>query len=276
MKIRKVVSALPRHFFLSFLMFVAISPLIILIFNSLKSRANLGADPVGYPDKLIFGNYANAVEQSNFLNSMTNSFILATFTVIPVLVLGGLAAYSLSRIQPRGTGAVMAYMLGVSTLPLWLYIVPLFYYWKTLGLINSFFGLIILYTAFNSPFAIFLLRSFLLKVPKEVEEAAVIDGANKMQILIRVILPLTWTGFLTVGLLVAVAVWGEFQVALIFISDPEKFPVTTAFFAFQQQFGNDWTLTSAVAVLTIAPILALFLSFQRKFTEGLTQGSIKA
>ena len=276
MKIRKVVSALPRHFFLSFLMFVAISPLIILIFNSLKSRANLGADPVGYPDKLIFGNYANAVEQSNFLNSMTNSFILATFTVIPVLVLGGLAAYSLSRIQPRGTGAVMAYMLGVSTLPLWLYIVPLFYYWKTLGLINSFLGLVILYTAFNSPFAIFLLRSFLLKVPKEVEEAAVIDGANRMQILIRVILPLTWTGFLTVGLLVAVAVWGEFQVALIFISDPEKFPVTTAFFAFQQQIGNDWTLTSAVAVLTIAPILALFLSFQRKFTEGLTQGSVKA
>ena len=276
MKIRKVVSALPRHFFLSFLMFVAISPLIILIFNSLKSRANLGADPVGYPDKLIFGNYANAVEQSNFLNSMTNSFILATFTVIPVLVLGGLAAYSLSRIQPRGTGAVMAYMLGVSTLPLWLYIVPLFYYWKTLGLINSFLGLVILYTAFNSPFAIFLLRSFLLKVPKEVEEAAVIDGANRMQILIRVIIPLTWTGFLTVGLLVAVAVWGEFQVALIFISDPEKFPVTTAFFAFQQQFGNDWTLTSAVAVLTILPVLALFLSFQRKFTEGLTQGSVKA
>ena len=276
MKIRKVVSALPRHFFLSFLMFVAISPLIILIFNSLKSRANLGADPVGYPDKLIFGNYASAVEQSNFLNSMTNSLMLATFTVIPVLVLGGLAAYSLSRIQPRGTGAVMAYMLGVSTLPLWLYIVPLFYYWKTLGLINSFLGLVILYTAFNSPFAIFLLRSFLLKVPKEVEEAAVIDGANKMQILIRVILPLTWTGFLTVGLLVAVAVWGEFQVALIFISDPEKFPVTTAFFAFQQQFGNDWTLTSAVAVLTILPVLALFLSFQRKFTEGLTQGSIKA
>ena len=276
MKIRKVVSALPRHFFLSFLMFVAISPLIILIFNSLKSRANLGADPVGYPDKLIFGNYANAVEQSNFLNSMTNSLMLATFTVIPVLVLGGLAAYSLSRIQPRGTGAVMAYMLGVSTLPLWLYIVPLFYYWKTLGLINSFLGLVILYTAFNSPFAIFLLRSFLLKVPKEVEEAAVIDGANRMQILIRVILPLTWTGFLTVGLLVAVAVWGEFQVALIFISDPEKFPVTTAFFAFQQQFGNDWTLTSAVAVLTILPVLALFLSFQRKFTEGLTQGSVKA
>lgn len=276
MKIRKVVSALPRHFFLSFLIFVAISPLIILIFNSLKSRANLGADPVGYPDKLIFGNYAIAVEQSNFLNSMTNSLVLAAFTVIPVLILGGLAAYSLSRIQPRGTGAVMAYMLGVSTLPLWLYIVPLFYYWKTLGLINSFLGLVILYTAFNCPFAIFLLRSFLLKVPREVEEAAVIDGANRMQILLRIILPLTWTGFLTVGLLVAVGVWGEFQVALIFISDPEKFPVTTAFFAFQQQFGNDWTLTSAVAVLTILPVLALFLSFQRKFTEGLTQGSIKA
>lgn len=276
MKIRKVVSALPRHFSLSFLMFVAISPLIILIFNSLKSRANLGADPVGYPDKLIFSNYASAIEQSNFLNSMTNSLVLVTFTVIPVLILGGLAAYSLSRIQPRGTGAVMAYMLGVSTLPLWLYIVPLFYYWKTLGLINSFLGLVILYTAFNSPFAIFLLRSFLLKVPKEVEEAAVIDGANRMQILLRIILPLTWTGFLTVGLLVAVAVWGEFQVALIFISDPQKFPVTTAFFAFQQQFGNDWTLTSAVAVLTILPVLALFLSFQRKFTEGLTQGSIKA
>jgi len=276
MNTRKFFLALPRHFFLTILVILAIGPLFVLVFNSLKSRTNLGEDPVGFPDRLIFGNYSSAVEQSDFLNSMTNSLILAGLTVGPVLILGGLAAYSLSRIQPRGTGAVMAYMLGVSTLPLWLYIVPLFYYWKTLGLINSFLGLVILYTAFNSPFAIFLLRSFLLKVPREVEEAAVIDGASRIQIITRVILPLTWTGFLTVGLLVAVAVWGEFQVALIFISDPEKFPVTTAFFAFQQQFGNDWTLTSAIAVLTILPVLALFLSFQRKFTEGLTQGSIKA
>jgi raffinose/stachyose/melibiose transport system permease protein len=166
-------------------------------------------------------------------------------------------------------------MLTVSTLPIWLYIVPLFFLWRQVGLLNNYVGLILLYVALNSPFAIFLLRSYLVRIPREIEEAAIMDGASKLTILTKVLLPISWTGFLTVGLVVALNVWNEFQVAFVLINDREKLPVATSFFAFLQEFGNDWTLTSAVGVLVIAPVLLLFFLFQRKFTDGLVQGSVK-
>lgn len=271
----KILSTTSKHIPLIFLTILSLGPLIILLFNSLKSRFNIGLDPVGFPDKILFGNYVTAWQQSNFANHLLNSAILSVCTVIAVLVLGGSAAYALSRIQPKGSGAVMFYMLVVSSIPIWLYMVPLFFIWRNLGLLNSFLGLIIIYTAINSPFAIFLLRSYLLKVPKEIEEAAIIDGATRIQTLLRVILPITWTGFLTVGLVVAVGVWGEFQIAFVMIQDQDKMPITTSFYSFADTFGSDWTLTSAVGIMAIAPILALFLIFQRQFTEGLTQGSVK-
>jgi ABC-type glycerol-3-phosphate transport system permease component len=115
----------------------------------------------------------------------------------------------------------------------------------------------------------------MVRIPREIEEAAIMDGASKLRVLTKVILPISWSGFLTVGLVVALNVWNEFQVAFVLINDREKLPIATSFFAFQQEFGNDWTLTSAVGVLVILPVLALFFLFQRKFTDGLVQGSVK-
>lgn len=253
----------------------AIYPIAILILNSLKSRQDLGQNPSGLPKDYLWSNYRTAFNTSNFAHHAANSFFLVFVTVIIVLTLGGFAAYSLARLKPRGSGAVMFYMLTVSTLPIWLYIVPLFFLWRQIGLLNNYFGLILLYVALNSPFAIFLLRSYLIRIPREIEEAAIMDGASKLRVLTKVLLPISWSGFLTVGLVVALNVWNEFQVAFILINDKEKLPVATSFFAFQQEFGNDWTLTSAVGVLVIAPVLLLFFLFQRKFTDGLVQGSVK-
>lgn len=253
----------------------AIYPIAILILNSLKSRQDLGQNPSGLPKDYLWSNYRTAFNTSNFAHHAANSFFLVFVTVIIVLTLGGFAAYSLARLKPRGSGAVMFYMLTVSTLPIWLYIVPLFFLWRQIGLLNNYFGLILLYVALNSPFAIFLLRSYLIRIPREIEEAAIMDGASKLRVLTKVLLPISWSGFLTVGLVVALNVWNEFQVAFILINDREKLPVATSFFAFQQEFGNDWTLTSAVGVLVIAPVLLLFFLFQRKFTDGLVQGSVK-
>ena len=275
MNTQKFMREAPKHIPLVFLSIFTLAPLCILFFNSLKSRFNLGLDSVGFPKEVLFSNYSKAWRQSQFADHMLNSAILVSCTVVAVLVLGGLAAFALARLQPKGSGAVMFYMLVVSALPIWLYMVPLFFLWRTLGLLNSFIGLIIIYTATNSPFAIFLLRSYMLKVPKEIEESATIDGASRMQTLMRIILPITWTGFLTVGLVVAVGVWGEFQIALIMIQDEGKMPITTSFFSFSEKFGSDWTMISAVGIMAIIPILALFLIFQRQFTEGLTQGSVK-
>ena len=272
---RRALSAAPKHIVLLLFVILAGAPLVILVFNSLKTRFELGLNPIGPPQNPQFSNYVTAWTQSDFALHATNSAILVIGTVTCVLVFGGLAAYSLSRLQPPGTGAVMFYMLAVTAFPVWLYLVPLFFLWSKLGLLNTLFGVIMVYTAINSPLAIFLLRSFLIKIPKELEEAAVLDGASRIGILTKVILPISWTGFLTVGLVVAVAVWGEFQIAFVMLQDTSKLPVTTSFYRFAESFGQDWSLTSAVAVMAILPIVILFIVFQRRFTEGLTEGSVK-
>jgi raffinose/stachyose/melibiose transport system permease protein len=264
-----------NHLVLSLLTAFAIAPILILGFNSLKSRAEIGENPLGFPQRIQLENFPNAWQQGKFAMTMRNSVLFVIGTVASVLVLGGLAAYSLARLKPPGADGFMLYMLVAATIPVWLYLVPLFTLWRTLGLLNNPLGLIMIYTALNAPFAIFLLRTFLLAIPRELEDAALVDGANRFQTLLRIILPLSWSGFLTVGLVVALGVWGEFQIALIFVHDPNLFPVTTSYFAFVNRFGRNWALTSAAAVMMIAPVIIFFLALQRRFIEGLTQGSVK-
>jgi raffinose/stachyose/melibiose transport system permease protein len=243
--------------------------------NSLKSQADIGRNPIGFPNSIHLDNYTRAWDIGNLGITARNSAIMVVLTVTGVLVLGGMAAYSLARKNPPGSDAVMLYLLVATTIPVWLYVVPLFFMWRDFGLINTRIGLSLIYIALNAPFSIFLLRSFMVGLSTDFEDAARIDGANEIQIFTRIVLPLTWPGFLTVGLVVGLAVWGEFQLALIFIQDPDAAPVTTSYFKFTQRFGRDWALTSAGAVMMIFPVLVLFLAMQRRFVEGLTQGGAK-
>lgn len=264
-----------NHLVIILMLIFALGPVVILGFNSLKGTAELGLNPLGPPKNLVWENYPNAWVEGNFAITMRNSAFLVTTTVIGVLSLGGMAAYSLARLKPPGGNAFMVFMLAGTTIPVWLYIVPLFILWRTLGLIDNLFGLILIYTAGSSPFAIFLLRSFMVGIHRDLEDAARVDGANEWQVFTNVILPLAWPGFLTVGLVVALGTWGEYQLALIFVHKPELFPVTTSYSAFVSQFSRDWGLTSAAAIMMIAPVLVIFLALQRQFIEGLTQGGVK-
>lgn len=273
---QRTTNLLPNYLILALLVLFAIGPIMVLGFNSLKTQTQIAANPLGPPTELHFENFTNAWDVGKFSQTVQNSVILVVCTVIAELLFGGMAAYSLSRLDPPGENLFMVYMLVGSTLPFWLFLVPLFSLWRVLGLTNSLFGLILLYTAFNAPFSIFLLRSFMIGVPRDFDEAATVDGANTWQIFTKVLLPLTWPGFLTVGLVVGLGVWSEFQVALIFVTQPDLFPVTTSYYNFTSRFSRDWALTSAAAVIMIAPILVLFLALQRRFIDGLTQGGLKA
>ncbi len=254
----------------------ALGPLVVLTFNSLKTSTEAMANPLGPPRQIRLENFRNAWEAGKLGTTLRNSLILVVGTVSGVLVLGGLAAFSLARLNPPGSNLFMLYMLGGSTLPTFLFLVPLYNLWRILGLVDTLYGLIIIYIALNSPFAIFLLRSYMVQIPHEFEDAARVDGANAIQVLTRVILPLSWPGFLTVGLVVALGVWSEFQIALIFVHVPDLFPVTTSYWYFTSRYSRDWSLTSAGAVMMMAPVLVLFFSLQRQFIEGLTQGGLKA
>ena len=264
-----------NHTVLVLLALFALVPIAVLLFNSVKNNAEIGSNPLGLPQTIHLDNFSQAWVQGEFATTMGNSVILVVGTVTAELVLGGLAAYSLARKQPPGANIVMFYMLVASTIPIWLYLVPLFFTWRSLNLLNSRIGLILIYTALNAPFSIFLLRTYLIGLPPDFEDAAKVDGANEMQILTRIVLPLTWPGFLTVGLVVGLGVWSEFQIALIFVQNPALFPVTTSYFKFADQHSRDWGLTSAGAAMMVIPVMILFLLLQRRFIEGLAQGGIK-
>jgi len=272
---RRKLSLAPNYLILGLLVVFALGPLVILMFNSLKSSAEIAQNPIGPPRALAWSNFPRAWTIGDFAVTTRNSGILVVGTVTGVLTLGGLAAYSLARLRLPGDNFLMLYLLVVSTLPVWLYLVPLFFLWKNLGLLNSRLGLILIYIPLNAPFAIFLLRSYMVGLPVDFEDAARVDGANELQVFTRVVLPLSWPGFLTVGLVVALGVWSEFPLALIFVNDPDKFPVATSFFKFTSRFSRDWSLTSAAAVMMLAPILVIFLALQRRFIDGLTQGGLK-
>ncbi len=191
----RAVSLLPNYILLLILVLFALLPLIVLVFNSVKNSASIGLNPLGPPTEFIWQNFPKAWEVGNFSSTVKNSVILVTGTVISVLFLGGMAAYSLARLKLPGGGVVMLYLLVGSSLPVQLFLVPLFFMWRKAGLVNTLHGLIIIYTATFSPFAIFLLRSYLIGLSPDFEDAARVDGANEWQVFIRVIIPLSWPAF---------------------------------------------------------------------------------
>lgn len=272
---RRETSQLPNHAILLLLFAFAVGPLVVLAFNSVKKTAELGRNPLGFPQDIVLGNFAKAWDVGNFSTTTRNSGILVAGTVAGVLILGGMAAYSLSKLNLPGSGPLTLYLLVGTSLPIQLFLVPLFFTWKRLGLVNSLFGLILIYIAINSPFAIFLLRSYMLQLPADFEDAARVDGASEWQVFSRIVVPLSWPGFLTVGLVVALSVWNEFLLATVFLTDQNLFTVVTSYANFATRFGRDWTLTSAAAVMMIVPVIVIFLSLQRRFVEGLTQGGLK-
>jgi raffinose/stachyose/melibiose transport system permease protein len=260
---------------LSLLVVFAIGPIIVLAFNSLKNRADIGRDSLGFPKTFILGNYTNAWDIGNFSTTLKNSGILVGMTLVGVLVLGGMASYSLAKLNLPGSAAVMLYLLVGSSLPIQLFLVPLFFLWHRLHLTNNLGGLALIYIAINAPLAIFLLRSYMLQLPTDFEDAARVDGASEWRIFTGIVVPLSWPGFLTVGLVVALSVWNEFLLATVFLTDQKLFTVVTSYYYFQTRFSRDWALTSAAAMMMIVPIIAIFLILQRRFVDGLTQGGLK-
>ena len=274
-KSRRTPSLLPNYLILILLLIYVGGPLLILSFNSLKTTAEIGANPLGPPITVQLQNFADAWTKGHYATTMTNSVIVVMGTVAGVCVIAGLAAYALARMDAPGFNVFSLYLLVVTSLPITLFLVPLFFLWTQLGLTNSLLGLIIIYWATASPFATFLLRSYMVAVPADFEDAARVDGANDWQVLRHVMLPIVWPGFMTVALVAGLGAWNEYIFAFTFIQDDSVKTVVTSFSSFAGRFNRDWGLTSAGAIIMTAPVIIFFLALQRRFIEGLTQGGLK-
>ena len=272
---RRQMSLAPNYLVLSLLVLFALGPIAVLAFNSVKTRVEIARNPLGVPHAFQWSNFTRAWDLGNYATTLQNSGILVATTVAGVLIFGGMAAYSLAKLHLPGQGGVMLYLLIGSSLPIQLFLVPLFFLWKRLGLVNNLYGLALIYIAINAPLAIFLLRSYMVQLPSDFEDAARVDGASEWKIFTGIVVPLSWPGFLTVGLVVALSVWNEFLLATVFLTKQNLFTVVTSYYNFTTQFSRDWSLTSAAAMMMIVPVIVIFLSLQRRFIEGLTQGGLK-
>lgn len=260
---------------LAALAFIALFPIALLLLNSVKGAAEIVQSPLSLPATLRWDNFTRAWDDARFARTLTNSALLTGMTIVLVCTTGSAAAYVLARRKVASWKIVTFYLLASTTAPIQLFLFPLYFGFAKLGAINNIFAVSLVYTAIYSPFAIMLLRTYFLAVPKELEEAALVDGATHWQVFTRVMLPMVSPGILTVALIIGLYSWNEFLIALTFLQREERLTAVVAFFLLSGQYSSDWGEIMAGAVIIVLPVVVLFVALQRRFIEGMAGGSVK-
>jgi len=270
----KLFAAL-RYAMLGFMALFAAFPLVQVYINSFRTDNDVKLMPVGLPREWVFNNYPETWEIGGYGRAYLNSFFNAFAVILIVLTLIGFAGYALSKLDFKFRGFFTAYFFVAISLPGFLYIVPNYFLFGRLGLTDTRGGLILLYTAMQIPFNLLLLRTFLLGIPREIEEAAKIDGCSETQALLRVTLPIARPIFLTIALLIFVNVWNEYLWAQTFITTGALKPVSTRFVHFVGEFSRNMARIYTASAITITPIIVMYIFFSKRFIEGMTSGSVK-
>jgi raffinose/stachyose/melibiose transport system permease protein len=263
------------YILLSLFAFLALFPIALLVLNSLKPAAQIVQNPLGMPNPIRWQNFVNAWNHAKFSKTFVNSIIVSGTTIVLVCSTSSLTAYVLARKKIRSWKIVTFYLLATTTAPIQLYLFPLYFGFAKLGLINNVFGVALIYTALYSPFAVMLLRTYFLAVPKELEEAAIVDGATPWQVFWRVMLPIVSPGILTVALIIGLNSWNEFLIATTFLQKAENTTAVIAFYLLSGQYSSDWGEIMAAALIIVIPVVVLFVFMQRRFIEGMAGGSVK-
>lgn len=235
---------------------------------------------IQYPPQLIpqnasLDNFIKAWQANNFQAYFINSAFVAVTATLITVVFSAMAAYAFARFTFKGKEVIFFTFLVVMMVPTTILIIPQFLLMKFLGLRNSLPGLVLIYSATSISMSIFLLRGFFEQLPKELEEAALLDGAGYFTIFTKIMLPLSAPGIATVSIFSFMAFWDEFIMALTFIDDPAKRTLPIAIALFQGQHGTQWGLVFAASLIALIPIFLIFFSLQKHFVGGLTTGAVK-
>jgi multiple sugar transport system permease protein len=224
------------------------------------------------PTQLFFDNYLAAFSRMHFLRAFINSLLYAVPCVVATVLSSSVTAYAFARLRWPGRDLAFFSLLATMMLPSQVTFIPLYVLYAKLGWIGSYLPLIVP-TFFGSPFYIFLLRQFFRAIPRELADAARVDGAGEVRIFLNIILPLSKPALVTVALLTFIDKWGDFFGPLVFVNNPDLYPLSLALQTFQSAHRTDWPLTMAGAVIMTFPVLLLFLLGQRQIMRGLTIGS---
>ena len=251
-------------------------PALWILLTSLKSEAELVSRPITYwPQRATLANYIQAFTDQPLLRYLGNSVAVALGSTVVSLTVATLAAYALARLNLKHRQLILTCIVASTMFPLVTLLVPIFETMRSLGLLNTYAALILPYTVLNLPVCTLVLVSFFQSIPKDLENAAMIDGCTRMGALWRVVLPLAAPGVFTAGILAFVNAWDEFLLALSLNSSAAMRTLPVGITLYQGEFTFPWPIISAALIVAIVPVAVLIALFQERVVGGLTQGGLK-
>jgi N-acetylglucosamine transport system permease protein len=270
--------AISTHALLILWSLIVLIPLLWVVMTSFKSTQEvLSGSPLALPTTIHWDNYAKAWEQAGIGQWFFNTVIVVGFSLVIVMILGAMCAYVLARFSFPGNRLIYYFMLAGLTFPIFLAIVPLFFTLKNIGLLNTLPGLIMTYVAFALPFTVFFLHSFFAQLPKEIYEAAQVDGASEWRTFFQVMLPMAKPGMAAVSIFNFLGLWNQFLLPVALNTKPDNYVLTQgmASFASSAGYSVDFGALFAAVVITIIPVLVVYVIFQRQLQGSVSQSTIK-
>ena len=256
---------------------IVIFPMIWMIYSSLKTDQELFFSPWAPPMELQWDNFARVWTKAHVGDYLLNTLIVVIPALLLTLIISAMAAYVLARFEFVGRRFLFYMFLSGMLFPVFLALVPLFSLVNQLKMLNTFHGLILVYIAYSLPFTIFFLTGFFKTLPTEIEESAIMDGANPYQVFFKVMLPMASPGLISMGIFNFLGMWNQYVLPLVLISDESKYMLSQglAFMLFKQFYENDWSALFAALTIIMVPTLIVYITFQKQIQDGITTGALK-
>jgi raffinose/stachyose/melibiose transport system permease protein len=254
---------------------LVVAPCLFLVLGSFKSVAEFFANPFGLPQHFGFGNYRRAWAEASVSTTLRNSVIVTGSSVVLSTAAACLASYAIARLPFRGRAVWRLLFVGGLIVPVQLIMIPLFIIMRQLGILDTLTSLVVVYTTFGIPLGVLVLVGFFQALPREITEAAMIDGANHFRTFIHIVLPLSRAAIFTVIILNGVWIWNDFFVALVLTTSTSVATLPLGILNFFGTYSTEWGLIFASVVIAALPVVVLYLMMTKRFIAGLTAGSVK-
>lgn len=257
------------------LLFVYITPFLIILLNSFKTTEQFVANPFSLPDSISAGNYIDAFAKMNFLGSFTNTLIVTFCSITLIILFASMTAYLFVRAKWRINKFLFALMVAAMIIPFQALMIPLVSIYGSLGILNNIFTLIYMNAGFGLGFAVFTFHGFIKSIPVELEEAAVIDGCTTIQTFFKVVFPLLKSVVVTITVLDILWVWNDYLLPSLILLSPEKRTLPLSTYSFFSTYAVDYGPLMAGLMMTLIPVLIVYVAGQKQIINGVIQGAIK-
>lgn len=254
---------------------IMVYPLFVMVISSFKTNAEIFSSPFALPASFSLTNAERVWNETNFVRYLANSVGITTAAVALILLFSTMAAYALARYRFKLSALVLMFFLSGMTVPLKLAIIPLFIQLDSLGLVDSYLGLVLVYVAMGIPSAVFIMTGFLRTLPRELEESARMDGASELRIMRSIMLPLARPALVIVAIQNAVPIWNDFFFPLVLITSDNLKTLPQGLTVFVGEFTTDWGVLFTGLTLAALPITLLYVVLSKQFISGITQGAVK-